>query len=143
MILDLFSSDLSIDLGTANTIIFVKNKGLVLDEPSVVSISDEGGKKKVRAVGIEAKTMLGRTPTNIETIRPLKDGVIADFTTTEKMLQHFIKKASNKNFLLGPRVLICVPSGATQVERRAIKESAEGSGAVSYTHLTQPTILRV
>ena len=121
MILDLFSSDLSIDLGTANTIIFVKNKGLVLDEPSVVSISDESGKKKVRAVGIEAKTMLGRTPTNIETIRPLKDGVIADFTTTEKMLQHFIKKASNKNFLLGPRVLICVPSGATQVERRAIK----------------------
>ena len=92
MFLDLFSNDLSIDLGTANTIIFAKNKGLVLDEPSVVSIADEGGKKRVKAVGIEAKTMLGRTPTNIETIRPLKDGVIADFTTTEKMLQHFIKK---------------------------------------------------
>ena len=138
MILDLFSSDLSIDLGTANTIIFVKNKGLVLDEPSVVSISDEGGKKKVKAVGIEAKTMLGRTPTNIETIRPLKDGVIADFTTTEKMLQHFIKKACNKNFLLGPRVLICVPSGATQVERRAIKESAEGAVARKVYLIEEP-----
>ena len=96
MILDIFSSDLSIDLGTANTIIFVKNKGLVLDEPSVVSISDEGGKKRVKAVGLEAKTMLGRTPENIETIRPLKDGVIADFTTTEKMLQYFIKKLVRK-----------------------------------------------
>ena len=138
MILDLFSSDLSIDLGTANTIIFVKNKGLVLDEPSVVSISDEGGKKKVKAVGIEAKTMLGRTPTNIETIRPLKDGVIADFITTEKMLQHFIKKACKKNFLLGPRVLICVPSGATQVERRAIKESAEGAGARKVYLIEEP-----
>ena len=92
MILDIFSSDLSIDLGTANTIIFVKNKGLVLDEPSVVSISDEGGKKRVKAVGLEAKTMLGRTPGKMEAIRPLRDGVIADFNVTEKMLQHFIKK---------------------------------------------------
>ena len=138
MILDIFSSDLSIDLGTANTIIFVKNKGLVLDEPSVVSISDEGGKKRVKAVGLEAKTMLGRTPENIETIRPLKDGVIADFTTTEKMLQYFIKKASKKNFILGPRVLICVPSGATQVERRAIKESAEGAGARKVYLIEEP-----
>ena len=96
MILDLFSSDLAIDLGTANTIIFARNKGLILNEPSVVSISDEGGKKRVKAVGFEAKTMLGRTPENIQTIRPLKDGVIADFTTTEKMLQYFIKKASKK-----------------------------------------------
>ncbi len=138
MILGFFSKDLSIDLGTANTLIYVKNKGIVLDEPSVVSIEEDGSKRKIAAVGAEAKTMLGRTPTNMQTIRPLRDGVIADFTTTEKMLQHFIKKVCKTNFLIGPRVLICVPSGATQVERRAIRESAEGAGARKVYLIEEP-----
>ncbi|MEC7803502.1 MAG: rod shape-determining protein [Pseudomonadota bacterium] len=127
-----FSNDLSIDLGTANTLIYVNGQGIVLNEPSVVAIREEPGRggKSVAAVGAEAKNMLGRTPSNITAIRPLKDGVIADFTVTEKMLQHFIKKATgNQYFRPSPRVLVAVPYGSTQVERRAIKESAEGAGA--------------
>lgn len=125
-----FSSDLSIDLGTANTLIYVKEKGIVLNEPSVVAIRHHHGQKIVEAVGIDAKRMLGRTPGNITAIRPLKDGVIADFQVTEKMLQHFIKKVHQKSIVPpSPRVLICVPCGATEVETRAIKESAYSAGA--------------
>jgi rod shape-determining protein MreB len=127
-----FSNDLSIDLGTANTLIYVRGKGIVLNEPSVVAIREEPsrGGKKIEAVGTDAKNMLGRTPGNITAIRPLKDGVIADFTVTEKMLQHFIEKVhGNRLIRPSPRVLVCVPYGSTQVERRAIQESAEGAGA--------------
>ena len=126
------SSDLSIDLGTANTLIYMRGKGVVLDEPSVVAIRDDGsrGGKIVQAVGLEAKNMLGRTPGNITAIRPLRDGVIADFSVTEVMLQHFIKKVHGSSYINpSPRVLICVPFGSTQVERKAIRESAEGAGA--------------
>lgn len=126
-----FSNDISIDLGTANTLIYVRGKSIVLNEPSVVAIRhDARGGKAIAAVGIDAKRMLGRTPGNITAIRPLKDGVIADFTVTEKMLQFFIKKAHESRFFSpSPRVLICVPFGSTQVERRAIRESALGAGA--------------
>ena len=127
-----FSNDLSIDLGTANTLIYVRGRGIVLNEPSVVAIREESsrGGKVLEAVGIEAKNMLGRTPGHITAIRPLKDGVIADFNVTEKMLQYFIKKAHGaRYFRPSPRVLVCVPYGSTQVERRAIRESAEGAGA--------------
>ncbi len=127
-----FSHDLSIDLGTANTLIYLAGQGIVLDEPSVVAIREEPGRggKVVEAVGLQAKNMLGRTPGNITAIRPLKDGVIADFTVTEKMLQHFIRKAlPGRYFRPSPRVVVCVPYGSTQVERRAIRESAEGAGA--------------
>src|SRR5690554_293537 len=126
----LFSSDLSIDLGTANTLIYVRGRGIVLDEPSVVAIRQSGNMRSVAAVGSDAKRMLGRTPGNITAIRPMKDGVIADFTVTEQMLQHFIRKVHQSTFLTpSPRVLVCVPCMSTQVERRAIKESAEGAGA--------------
>src|SRR2546429_3102810 len=127
-----FSDDMAIDLGTANTLIYVRGKGIVLNEPSVVAIREEPGRggKVLEAVGQEAKNMLGRTPGHITAIRPLKDGVIADFSVTEKMLQHFIKKAhGSRYFRPSPRVLVCVPYGSTQVERRAIRESAEGAGA--------------
>jgi rod shape-determining protein MreB len=128
-----FSNDISIDLGTANTLIYMRGKGIVLDEPSVVAIRQDrgpGGPKSIEAVGIEAKKMLGRTPENIKAIRPMKDGVIADFTYTEKMLQYFIRKVDSGRILRpSPRVVICVPCGATQVERRAIKDSALGAGA--------------
>ena len=127
-----FSHDLSIDLGTANTLIYLAGQGIVLDEPSVVAIREEPGRggKTVEAVGLQAKNMLVRTPGNITAIRPLKDGVIADFTVTEKMLQHFIRKATpGRYFRPSPRVVVCVPYGSTQVERRAIRESAEGAGA--------------
>ncbi len=137
----LFSNDLSIDLGTANTLIYVKEEGIVLNEPSVVAIRQEraGGPKSVAAVGTEAKQMLGRTPGNIKAIRPMKDGVIADFYVTEKMLQHFIKQVHNNNFLRpSPRVLICVPCGATQVEKRAIRESAMGAGAREVYLIEEP-----
>ena len=136
-----FSSDLSIDLGTANTLIYVRGRGIVLNEPSVVAIREETtrGGKSIQAVGTEAKAMLGRTPGNITAKRPLKDGVIADFTVTEKMLQHFIKKAhDNRYFRPSPRVLICVPYGSTQVERRAIRESAEGAGARKVYLIEEP-----
>ncbi len=138
----MFSTDLSIDLGTANTLIYVKSKGIVLNEPSVVAIRQgrEGnGAKIVAAVGLEAKQMLGRTPGNITAIRPLKEGVIADFTITEKMLQSFIRKVHATKFLHpSPRVLICVPCGSTQVERRAIRESAQGAGAREVYLIDEP-----
>lgn len=138
----LFSNDLSIDLGTANTLIYVKGQGIVLNEPSVVAIRqrESGGSKTIAAIGTEAKLMLGRTPGHITAIRPMKDGVIADFTITEKMLQYFIKKVHEKNRLLhpSPRVLICVPCGSTQVERRAIRESAMGAGAREVYLIEEP-----
>ena len=136
-----FSDDLSIDLGTANTLICVKNQGIVLNEPSVVAIRSDryGGSGVIQAVGQEAKEMLGRTPANIRAIRPMKDGVIADFTTTEKMLQFFIRKVhQNKLLKPSPKVLICVPCGATQVERRAIRESAAGAGARKVFLIEEP-----
>ncbi|MCG8434663.1 MAG: rod shape-determining protein [Gammaproteobacteria bacterium] len=126
------SHDVSIDLGTANTLIYVRGRGIVLNEPSVVAIRDEPGRgnKHIEAVGADAKRMLGRTPGNITAIRPLKDGVIADFTVTEHMLKHFIKKAQgSRYFRPSPRVLVCVPYGSTEVERRAIRESAQAAGA--------------
>ncbi|OUS12420.1 rod shape-determining protein [Gammaproteobacteria bacterium 53_120_T64] len=126
----MFSNDLSIDLGTANTLIYINGKGIVLNEPSVVAIRHHHGQKTVEAVGVEAKRMLGRTPGNISAIRPLKDGVIADFQVTEKMLQHFIKKVHAHSLIPpSPRVLVCVPCLATEVEKRAIRESTEGAGA--------------
>ncbi|MEE4304493.1 rod shape-determining protein [Wenzhouxiangella sediminis] len=138
----IFSNDLSIDLGTANTLIFVRGQGIVLNEPSVVAVRMErgpGGPQEVAAVGAEAKQMLGRTPGNIRTTRPLKDGVIADFNMTEQMLQHFIKKVHSSRFLRpSPRVLVCVPCSSTQVERRAIKESAEGAGAREVFLIEEP-----
>ncbi len=138
----MFSNDLSIDLGTANTLIYVRGQGIVLNEPSVVAIRQDrgpGGPKSIAAVGIEAKLMLGRTPANITAIRPLKDGVIADFTVTEKMLQHFIHKVHEARFFKpSPRVLICVPCGSTQVERRAIRESAAGAGAREVYLIEEP-----
>jgi len=135
----IFSSDLSIDLGTANTLIFVRDKEIVLNEPSVVAIRQVGNQKTVAAVGMDAKRMLGRTPGNITAIRPLKDGVIADFLVTEKMLQHFISKVHENNFIRpSPRVLICVPCQSTQVERRAIKESAMGAGAREVYLIDEP-----
>jgi rod shape-determining protein MreB len=127
-----FSHDISIDLGTANTLIYVRGKGIVLNEPSVVAIRQDrsGGSRTIEAVGMEAKRMLGRTPENVTAIRPMKDGVIVDFTTTEKMLQYFIRKVHKSKLLRpSPRILVCVPVGATQVERRAIRESATGAGA--------------
>jgi rod shape-determining protein MreB len=137
-----FNDDLAIDLGTANTLIYLRGKGVVLDEPSVVAIRQEGGpngKKVIQEVGIAAKQMLGRTPGNITAIRPMKDGVIADFTVTEQMLKHFIKKVHNSRlFKPSPRMIICVPCGSTQVERRAIRESAIGAGASSVFLIEEP-----
>lgn len=135
----LFSTDLSIDLGTANTLIYVSQKGIVLDEPSVVAIRQHNGQKSVAAVGTDAKRMLGRTPGNITAIRPLKDGVIADFHVTEKMLQYFIHKVHENNFITpSPRVLVCVPCKSTQVERKAIKESALGAGSREVYLIEEP-----
>ncbi|MDX5298673.1 MAG: rod shape-determining protein, partial [Gammaproteobacteria bacterium] len=135
----LFSSDLSIDLGTANTLIYVRGRGIVLNEPSVVAIRTNNAQKSVAAVGGEAKRMLGRTPGNITAIRPLKDGVIADFIVTEKMLQHFIHKVHENSFITpSPRVLVCVPSKSTQVERKAIRESALGAGARQVFLMEEP-----
>ena len=128
-LLGLMSADMAIDLGTANTLVYVKSRGIVLDEPSVVAIVNENGKKKVLAIGEEAKQMLGRTPGNIEAIRPLRDGVIADFEVAEEMIKHFIRKVHNRRSFASPQVIICVPSGSTAVERRAIQESAESAGA--------------
>jgi rod shape-determining protein MreB and related proteins len=128
-LLGLLSADMAIDLGTANTLVYVKGKGIVLDEPSVVAIANNRGRKQVLAVGEEAKQMVGRTPGNIEAIRPLRDGVIADFEVAEEMIKHFIRKVHNRRGFASPRVIICVPSGSTAVERRAIQESAESAGA--------------
>jgi len=140
-IIGYFSNDLSIDLGTANTLVYASGKGIVLNEPSVVALRSENGKttKTVVAVGTDAKAMLGRTPGSIEAIRPLKDGVIADFIVTEAMLQAFIKKAhGSRYFRPAPRILVCVPFGSTQVERRAIRESAEGAGARKVFLIEEP-----
>lgn len=135
----MFSNDLSIDLGTANTLIYVREEGIVLDEPSVVAIRLHNGQKTIEAVGTDAKRMLGRTPGNITAIRPLKDGVIADFQVTEKMLQHFISKVHQNSFIRpSPRVLICVPCKSTQVERRAIRESALSAGAREVRLIEEP-----
>lgn len=136
----LVSSDLSIDLGTANTLIYMKGKNIVLNEPSVVAVREDGNRQKqIVAVGLEAKQMLGRTPENIRAIRPLRDGVIADFYVTEKMLQYFIRKVHENKFLKpSPRVLVCVPCGSTEVERRAIRESALGAGARDVYLIEEP-----
>ena len=137
--LGLFSKDLAIDLGTANTLVYVKGKGIVSSEPSVVAVhKDTHGVKKVLAVGNEAKKMLGRTPGSIVAIRPMKDGVIADFEITEAMLRYFIQKVHNRKTLIRPRIIICVPSGITQVERRAVRESAEYAGAREVYLIEEP-----
>ena len=128
-IFGLFSKDMAIDLGTANTLVYVKGEGVVLNEPSVVATIENQGHTQVLAVGDEAKQMLGRTPGKIEAIRPLKDGVIADFEVAEQMIKHFIKKVHKGRALTNPQIVICVPSGATNVERRAIRESADAAGA--------------
>ena len=141
-LLGLMSTDMAIDLGTANTLIFARDKGIVLDEPSVVAIRHEGGphgKKVIQAVGREAKAMLGKVPGNIEAIRPMKDGVIADFTVTEQMLKQFIKMVHPRGlFKPSPRIIICVPCGSTQVERRAIRESVENAGARKVWVIEEP-----
>lgn len=138
-LLGLFSNDLAIDLGTANTLVYVKGRGIVLSEPSVVAVRrDAKHGNKVLAVGKEAKMMLGRTPGNIVAIRPMKDGVIADFEITEAMLRHFIRRVHNRRTLLRPRIIICVPSGITQVEKRAVRESAESAGAREVFLIEEP-----
>jgi rod shape-determining protein MreB len=138
-ILGMFSNDLAIDLGTANTLVYVKGKGVVVSEPSVVAVQkDAVGQKRVLAVGTEAKNMLGRTPGSIVAIRPMKDGVIADFDITEEMLRYFIRKVHERKALVRPRIVICVPSGITQVEKRAVKESAESAGAREVYLIEEP-----
>ncbi len=138
-ILGWFSNDLAIDLGTANTLVYVKGKGIVLSEPSVVAVRKDGrGGNRVLAVGKEAKMMLGRTPGNIVAIRPMKDGVIADFEVAEAMLRHFIRKVHNRRSLVRPRIIICIPSGVTQVEKRAVRESAESAGAREVFLIEEP-----
>ena len=134
----IWSQDMAIDLGTANTLVVLKGKGVVLNEPSVVAVVDEKGKKSVIAVGDEAKTMLGRTPGNIQAIRPLKNGVIADFIVTEEMIKHFIKKVHNRKSFANPRILIAVPTGSTPVERKAIQDSALAAGARRVQLIEEP-----
>jgi rod shape-determining protein MreB len=136
--LGMLSADMAIDLGTANTLVFVKGRGIVLNEPSVVAILEEKGKKKVLAVGEEAKQMLGRTPGYIQAIRPLRDGVIADFEIAEEMIKHFIRKVHNRRSFASPLIIVCVPSGSTAVERRAIQESAESAGARKVYLIEEP-----
>ncbi len=138
-ILGKFSNDLAIDLGTANTLVYVKNKGIVLSEPSVVAVhKDSRGVKTVLAVGAEAKKMLGRTPGNIVAIRPMRDGVIADFDITEAMLRHFILSVHNRRALVRPRIIVSIPSGITQVERRAVRETVESAGAREIYLIEEP-----
>lgn len=136
--LNLFSSDMAIDLGTANTVVYVRGRGIVLNEPSVVSIAEIKGKKHVIAVGDEAKQMLGRTPGQIQAIRPLRDGVIADFNVAEEMIKRFVYKAIGRNTLKRPRIVICVPSGSTAVERRAIQDAAENARARKVSLIDEP-----
>jgi len=133
-----WSTDMAIDLGTANTLVFVKGEGIVLNEPSVVAIIEEKGRKSVLAVGDEAKTMLGRTPGNITAVRPLRDGVIADFVVTEEMIKHFIKKVHKNKSFANPNILICVPTGSTPVERKAIQDSALAAGARKVKLIEEP-----
>ncbi len=138
-ILGRFSSDLAIDLGTANTLVYMKGKGIVLNEPSVVAINkDSRGQKRVLAVGSEAKRMLGRTPGNIVAIRPLREGVIADFDITEAMIRHFILQVHNRRSLVRPRIIVSIPSGITQVERRAVRETVESAGARRMYFIEEP-----
>ena len=125
------SADIGIDLGTANTLVYVKGRGIVLDEPSVVAMAVVRGKSQVLSVGEEAKVMLGKTPGNIQAIRPMADGVIADFEIAEEMIKHFIRKVHRSYSIARPQMIICVPSGSTAVERRAIQESAEAAGAIA------------
>jgi len=134
----IWSQDMAIDLGTSNTIVVLKGQGVVLNEPSVVAVVDNKGKKTVLAVGDEAKTMLGRTPGNIQAIRPLRDGVIADFIVTEEMIKHFIKKVHKRSTFANPRILICVPTGSTPVERKAIQDSALAAGARRVQLIEEP-----
>jgi len=134
----LWSTDMAIDLGTANTLVYVKGQGIVLNEPSVVAIVTSEGKSKVLAIGLEAKEMLGRSPGNIEVIRPLRDGVIADFEVAEEMIKYFIRKVHNRKAFTSPIIVICVPSGSTGVERRAIHESAERAGARKVYLIEEP-----
>ena len=137
-IAQIWSQDMAIDLGTANTLVVLKGQGVVLNEPSVVAVVDNKGKKSVLAVGDEAKTMLGRTPGNIQAIRPLRDGVIADFIVTEEMIKHFIKKVHKRSSFANPRILICVPTGSTPVERKAIQDSALAAGARRVQLIEEP-----
>ncbi len=137
-LMGLLSADMAIDLGTANTLVYVKGKGIVLNEPSVVAIEEIRGKKQVKAVGNEAKRMLGRTPGNISAIRPLSDGVIADFEIAEEMIKYFIRKVHNRRSFVSPLIIICVPSGSTAVERRAIQESADAAGAGKVRLIEEP-----
>jgi rod shape-determining protein MreB and related proteins len=137
-LLGFMSADMAIDLGTANTLVYVKGRGIVLAEPSVVAIAEVRGKKHVLAVGEEAKQMLGRTPGNISAIRPLRDGVIADFEVAEEMIKHFIRKVHNRRGFASPMIIVCVPSGSTAVERRAIQESAESAGARKVFLIEEP-----
>ena len=132
------SDDMAIDLGTANTLVYVRGKGIVLNEPSVVAIANSGGRSRVLAVGNDAKQMLGRTPKEIQAIRPLRDGVIADFDVAEEMIKHFIRKVHNRKGFFSPQIVICVPSGSTAVERRAIQESAQSAGARSVFLIEEP-----
>jgi rod shape-determining protein MreB len=138
-VLGIFSNDLAIDLGTANTIVMAKGKGLVINEPSVVAVQmTRGGRRKLLAVGSEAKDMVGKTPESIQAIRPLKEGVIADFEITEEMIRYFIKKAHNRSSFIRPRIIICVPYGLTQVERKAVKTSAMNAGAREVLLIEEP-----
>lgn len=137
-LLGLFSLDMAIDLGTANTLVYVPGRGMVLNEPSVVAISREGNSNKVLAVGLDAKQMIGRTPANIVAIRPLRDGVIADFEVAEEMIKYFISKVHNRRIFISPRIVICVPYGSTAVERRAIRDSALSAGASQVWLVEEP-----
>ncbi|MBV8392349.1 MAG: rod shape-determining protein, partial [Alphaproteobacteria bacterium] len=138
-LLGMFSADMGIDLGTANTLIYVKGRGIVLNEPSVVALATgSNGRRQVMAVGEEARAMLGRTPGHIQAIRPMRDGVIADFEVAEAMIKHFIAKVIKRRSLSSPRIVVCVPSGSTAVERRAIQESAESAGAREVWVIEEP-----
>ena len=142
-LIGIWSSDMAIDVGTANTLVYVKNRGVVLNEPSVVAVLNQGGKSKVIAVGEEAKSMLGKTPGHIQAIRPMKDGVIADFVVTEEMIKHFIRKVHNRKTFANPRIIICVPTGSTPVERRAIHDSALAAGARKVSLIEEPMVAAI